>query len=382
MSIIINIPTISSISIGTNLESHSLTCLCKDKTLIELHNKLYGFNIKHNICNIKTYNSVKIVLYQCNKCKTDTNDKICSIINRDGICKGCVKDKTINNDNIISNKIIDIIQNQDILLSQDELRQIVFNNISCSLKNGVIREKDMKDMKDIKGNIEKIEENGVKKDKKDKKDNNENVINDTQYNKIRLSISNEETIKRPCNIVAFMDTMEYIICYNCNIKIPNIYTNTNRIWKENELCDWCWMAYEDERDKLWNYINNKSGNYCNICNIKKKGKGHRFNYDHINAFDKTDTISNMISVGRDINSIEYELDKCQLLCLPCHQIITTIENRYPFITIKKQLYKSLKGESISQQEYDIQIKKWYIIYDDIMSKIYTKLRSILYICVK
>jgi len=48
---------------------------------------------------------------------------------------------------------------------------------------------------------------------------------------------------------------------------------------------------------------------------------NRFHYDHIDMFDKTDSICKMIKDGTDMTAIYEEINKCQLLCISCHIVV-------------------------------------------------------------
>ena len=45
----------------------------------------------------------------------------------------------------------------------------------------------------------------------------------------------------------------------------------------------------------------------------------------------------MVKDELDIDSIRREIDKCQLLCIHCHNMVTKLEHKLGFIQMKKEL---------------------------------------------
>ena len=165
--------------------------------------------------------------------------------------------------------------------------------------------------------------------------------------------------------------------YNCSL-CNSIQYNSNsssRDWKDyKQICDICWSNYDQEREQIWEQIlyYNKQCN-CVICGIEKKNKGQRFHYDHINMFDKGNSLCSMVIEGKPINEIYVELDKCQILCLSCHHIVTDIENNLGFTRIKQILTRKLTNCEITEEEYTQQKKDMGKIYVEKMYQIYDEL---------
>ena len=167
--------------------------------------------------------------------------------------------------------------------------------------------------------------------------------------------------------------MTKLNCHHCNKIIYNIQINTHRIWKGNTICDSCWSEHDEERLILWERINEHIKNQCYICLTTKLKKGERYHYDHINMFDKGNSICTMVKEGNIIDDIYIELDKCQVLCLSCHHIVTDIESKLGFSRIKQNLTRKLNNDEITDEEYnqqkkevgEIYIKKMYEIYDNL-----------------
>ena len=172
----------------------------------------------------------------------------------------------------------------------------------------------------------------------------------------------------------FNDIKKKIInCNYCGINLYNIHQNTNHIWKNMIICDSCWGDCKEERDLLWLNIKNYKQIICAICSKIQTDKFMRFNYDHINMFDKSNSICTMVNEGYSIDTIFEELDKCQVLCLTCHHIITDIENKLVFTRTKNILTRKFNNNEISEHEYNLQKMELSLIYKNVMFDIYNKL---------
>lgn len=163
-------------------------------------------------------------------------------------------------------------------------------------------------------------------------------------------------------------------CSECNKKLLYIQVNTNRIWKGNSLCDTCWSKYDDERELIWKQIKVYKPLQCSICSKQQIYSSERYHYDHINMFNKTKSICIMINEGVDIKEICCEIDKCQILCLPCHHIITDIEHKIGFTRIKSTLTRKLNQCEITEEQHNEQMLHFQKIYEDKMNKVYTDLK--------
>ena len=160
-----------------------------------------------------------------------------------------------------------------------------------------------------------------------------------------------------------------IKCYECNKNIFKIQLNPNYIWKDQEICEYCWYNHSHERNELIEKINlYKPKVECYICCIKKSYDTQRFHYDHINMFDKNKCIFTMINEGCCIEDIYKELNKCQVLCISCHNIITNIENKLGFTQIKIRSTINKNNDNLEEN------KK---IYEEKMKEIYEKIKFIL-----
>jgi hypothetical protein len=94
------------------------------------------------------------------------------------------------------------------------------------------------------------------------------------------------------------------------------------------------------REKQRSIARKALGNKCAKCGAKKVP----FHFDHIDPSTKINSIGNMIHFSK--KAFNEELKKCQLLCIPCHDKKTRIENvgknRKPLVHGTVNAYKSYK----------------------------------------
>ena len=156
-------------------------------------------------------------------------------------------------------------------------------------------------------------------------------------------------------------------CEVCN-KFQYNYLNK---WKGKKECDECYH-HEAEISELWRQVNkfcieNKM-THCGFCNKEKTYKT-QFNYDHLNMFNKVDSVGSLIYNGEDLIVILNEVKKCQLLCVSCHSIVTKVEQKLGFTNIKISMTKEFEGE-----ELETKTKEYCDLYEKHMYPIYDKLR--------
>jgi hypothetical protein len=204
-------------------------------------------------------------------------------------------------------------------------------------------------------------------------------INITKYKTLYNSIPLNEILESQEISEEYFDKVLNYSRYNCSLcnKIQYNSNISSREWKENKnVCDICWVQFECDRDVLWSNITDYFKiNKCNICNIEKTHKSHRFHYDHINMFNKESSIYEMVNRGDDINLIILELNKCQLVCISCHSLITHMERKFIFTKIKIKLNKQLKRNTITEEQYNLKCDEYNILYKNKMSYVYEMLRS-------
>lgn len=192
--------------------------------------------------------------------------------------------------------------------------------------------------------------------------------------KLYSELPPEIWLDRKMNIREYKRKLDKCCCNDCGDVILEF--SKNRKWRGNIVCDYCWDSHRGERDIMWGEIKNYKKIVCCICNKMQRTKGERFNYDHLNMFDKSDSICCMVERGDNMKDILSEIDKCQILCVPCHHIVTSIEQKIGFTRIKTNLTRKFNNEEISEEMYNSEKKKFQVIYEEKMKSIYEQLKNI------
>lgn len=192
--------------------------------------------------------------------------------------------------------------------------------------------------------------------------------------KLYSELPPEIWLDRKMNIREYKRKLDKCCCNDCGDIVLEF--SKNRVWKGNVVCDYCWDSHRGEREIMWAEIKKYKKTTCYICNKNQRTKGERFNYDHLNMFDKNDSICCMVDRGDDIKDIFSEIDKCQILCLQCHHIVTSIEQKTGFTRIKTNLTRKFNNEEISKEMYNSEKKKYQKIYEEKMKSIYEELKKI------
>ena len=101
---------------------------------------------------------------------------------------------------------------------------------------------------------------------------------------------------------------------------------------------------------------------CTFCGDTRRQK----HFDHINMFSKVDCVGMMVENCRPSDDIMAEINKCQILCVPCHKKVTAYESRLGFIYKKRLLNRAQRaGEDITAlkdayfEEYSIKMDPYY-----------------------
>jgi len=195
----------------------------------------------------------------------------------------------------------------------------------------------------------------------------------TLYNEIPLI----ELLNRQININTYLNNLNQLSkkCNECNKKLLSIQINTNRIWNGNEVCDYCWSKYDEYRKLIWQQISEYKIVKCEICNRIKQNDSERYHYDHLNMFNKNKSICTMVNEGMNIEQIYSEIDKCQILCLSCHHIVTDIEHKLDFTRMKQTLTRNFNQGEITEEKYIEQTLIYQNIYEEKMKDVYEKLKN-------
>lgn len=191
-----------------------------------------------------------------------------------------------------------------------------------------------------------------------------------KYKKKEIDKFLKTTEKEKDNIINEKDCIKYAnkFIYNCSLcnKVQFNETTSSKKWKENDkVCLTCWNGFKEERDDIWKTIREKTGqNICTLCNKSSPIDMHH--YDHISCFNKTESIMDMVYRGENIENIMEEVNKCQLLCISCHSMITKFEHEYRLIYKKKKINNLFNKDDrieqylIHKERYE---KDMNIIYD-------------------
>ena len=170
--------------------------------------------------------------------------------------------------------------------------------------------------------------------------------------------SKSKEVKPVFNIDLFINNAFNHIrtCKFCNNKLLN-----------NDICtECCNNIKQANMSKMIDYLNKKGMTKCNLCGIPRGNDCIGFHFDHINMFNKSDSVGSMVRRSYDMNLIMAEIDKCQLLCISCHELITKIEQKHGFITSKIRLTRGISKRPISELEAE---------YTSIMTPIYDNIRA-------
>lgn len=106
------------------------------------------------------------------------------------------------------------------------------------------------------------------------------------------------------------------------------------IVEESSVCPYEVSPFPEWLEELYK-------NPCSFCGANDR----RMHFDHINMFEKRDSISTMIYTGCSKEEIIAEINKCQLLCIQCHNKVTFMERKYGFMKQKRRFNKLLRAGS-------------------------------------
>lgn len=183
-------------------------------------------------------------------------------------------------------------------------------------------------------------------------------------------------------------------CAGCHIRV---YCAPKK-WDGGEYCVSCHVkCFSEEISSRWKMVNeyarSTSKDKCNICKMPatyNKEIGNGFHFDHVNMFEKSGSICSMVNTGVPLSSIYMELDVCQLLCVSCHGLVTTLERRCGFMRMKNNMTRSHKKKASEHTEEDSEYtdasecvdvpefmeenRKQYTVF---MSRVYDRLRRLL-----
>lgn len=154
-------------------------------------------------------------------------------------------------------------------------------------------------------------------------------------------------------------------CSRCR---RSIYSAT-KTWKGSIVCGNCHKVCRrsEHSREITEYVREVYRRGCAFCDIRNG----RFHLDHTNMFTKVNSVGVMMEEGAPAEEIIAEINKCQLLCVNCHGLVTRFEAKRGFITEKKRLNKRIaKGEDVTELR-----KRLHDEYDVVMTKMYPLIRE-------
>ncbi len=185
----------------------------------------------------------------------------------------------------------------------------------------------------------------------------------------------ELILNRPLQISSFIEELQHqrITCHECNQVMYDL--TCNRVWQGYSICEICWLSHEEERIQRWAIIYQHRQIKCEICQKEKMHQSERFHFDHLNMFEKVDSVSTMINTGTCLEDVLTEMNRCQILCVYCHEVVTKIERKLGFTRIKQLLTRQLNQNQISDDEYKKQYELCQTTYENKMKNLYEMLKE-------
>jgi hypothetical protein len=158
------------------------------------------------------------------------------------------------------------------------------------------------------------------------------------------------------------------------LKCKKVVYYSLKVWNSKQVCVECWK-YEQEvvSEHLHSFLKEQYTKGCEFCGVKKVST-ERFHFDHKNMFTKNYNVGYMIENGCSKADLVAEIDKCQLLCISCHAIVTKMEHRYGFM-IKKRKFNKILQKKLTSKVEDYR-KSLAEEYDSVMIPLYDTIRKI------
>jgi hypothetical protein len=172
---------------------------------------------------------------------------------------------------------------------------------------------------------------------------------------------------QPSDILQVMETMGFS-CTFCGTR----EFSQPFIWQNNTYCESCYLQeYKTIVEERWRqtqeYAIHTKKTGCNLCGKAAPFDSSmpiRFHYDHLDMFNKSESVCEMVRTGGQMDDIYREMDKCQLLCISCHRVVTKMEHLCGFVRLKKQM----EDTEEKRQEYSE-------LYRRLMAPIYETIAS-------
>lgn len=133
-------------------------------------------------------------------------------------------------------------------------------------------------------------------------------------------------------------------CGSCKSMVSQL-----RQWGEKMVCRSCYdIAYEKRMIEFNAWLESVGLKGCAFCGKVRKDP-REFHFDHVDMFTKEDSVGFMMYRGEDIEAIKREAQKCQLLCIPCHAIVTKAERGLGFMYVKR--YGKRRDDGLGRDDY-------------------------------
>ena len=125
------------------------------------------------------------------------------------------------------------------------------------------------------------------------------------------------------------------------------------------VCGLCRSFHEGRiTSSMYEYLLREMKKPCRFCGRIEVKK----NFDHINMFEKTGTVGMMVMRGCSEPDLLKEIQKCQILCVDCHRVVTSYERRRGFTEKKNELRRkhgSVVARAIMAVEYERVMTEFY-----------------------
>jgi len=140
-------------------------------------------------------------------------------------------------------------------------------------------------------------------------------------------------------------------------------------WQDQSECFECHIAHYPEIQALFkevdSYLAEQNKLSCVCCQAPRTEETKaNFHLDHVNIFDKSDSVCSMARNGAEVSLIKLEIDKCQVLCKPCHHIVTKLEQLLGYSQLKMRITRELIECDVSEYEVLYQ-KQFEYLYEKI-----------------
>lgn len=165
-----------------------------------------------------------------------------------------------------------------------------------------------------------------------------------------LVVTSEPVVEKKEDIMSKDDMVAMIIAMkkSCDRCGADVYSALRK-WGTSRICRGCYAEVFPPHCAALNQWMTKVGLVeCAFCK-KPRVNPSEFHFDHINMFKKEDTVCRMLFDGEDLDAIKAEIQKCQLLCICCHAMVTKFERKLGFIQLKNRRCKRRTG--VKKEDY-------------------------------